>query len=145
MRPAMLLAAGALMASAACAAEDLQIAKLREMSLSDVLEVDISTGTSKLLHQAPGVAYVLRAEDIARLGARNLQEVLESIPGMNVYLFQGVVDSPVIDARGIVGERGGYVLFLRDGRPLRLLGVNTMPEIFRLPVNFIERIEVIRG
>src|SRR5438105_605079 len=143
MRSALFLSALCAAASGQCA--DLQMTQLHEMSLNDVLAVDISTGTSKLLHQAPGVAYVLTADDIARLGARNLLEVLESIPGMNVYLYQGVVDSPVIDARGLVGERGGYVLFLRDGRPLRLLGVNTMPEIFRLPVNFVERIEVIRG
>ena len=125
------------------AAQD--VSKLRDMSLADVLQIDISTGTSKLLHQAPGVAYVVTADDIARLGARNMQEVLESIPGINVYLYQSIVNSPLVDLRGTVGERGGYVLFLRDGRPLYLIGNNTPPEIFRLPVHAIERIEVIRG
>ncbi len=127
------------------AAQDAQIAQLKSMSLADVLQVDISTGTSKLLYQTPGVAYVITAPDIARMGARNMQEVLESIPGLNVYLYQGLVNSPLIDLRGMVSERGGYLLFLRDGRPLRLLSNNTMPEIFRLPVHFIERIEVVRG
>lgn len=122
-----------------------QIAQLQNMSLADVLQVDIGTGTSKLIYQTPGVAYVVTAADIARMGARNMQEVLESIPGLNIYHFQGVVNSALIDLRGLVNERGGYVLFLRDGRPLRLISDGTMPEIFRLPVAFIERIEVVRG
>lgn len=98
----------ALAGSSVCAQES-QIAQLRNMSLADVLQVDISTGTSKLIHQAPGVAYVVTAPDIARMGARNMQEVLESIPGLNVYLYQGLVNSPLIDLRGMVSERGGYL------------------------------------
>jgi outer membrane receptor for ferrienterochelin and colicins len=132
-------------AKAQAQAEDNRIAQLRTMSLADVLQVDISTGTSKLIHQAPGVAYVITAPDIARMGARNMQEVLESIPGFNVYLYQSLVNSPIVDMRGLLSERGGYILFLRDGRPLRLLSNNTMPEVFQLPVHFIERIEVVRG
>ena len=126
-------------------AEDIQITELRKMSLSDVLQVDISTGSSKFLAQAPAVAYVITAEDISRLGARNLQEVLESIPGINIYLNQGVVNSPIIDLRGSFSDHTGHTMFLRDGRPIRLLSVAAMPEILRLPVHFIDRIEIIRG
>lgn len=141
----MLLAALAAAGIPAAQAEDIQIAQLRSMSLSDVLEVDISTGTSKFLHEAPAVGYVVTAEDIARLGARTMVEVLERIPGLNVYLYQGPVNSPMVGMRGSFTNTSGHLLFLRDGKPLRLLSNGTMPEIFRLPVHFVERIEVVRG
>lgn len=149
MRKKTALLAALAVASTALA-EDMQvaqlhIAQLRSMSLNDVLEVDISTGTSKFLHQAPAVGYVVTAEDIARLGARSMVEVLESIPGLNVYLYQGSVNSPMVDMRGSFTNTSGHLLFLRDGKPLRLLSNTTMPEIFRLPVHFVERVEVVRG
>jgi iron complex outermembrane receptor protein len=144
--PAIAVAIGlALGASTPSHAEDLKIAELRKMSLADVLSVDISTGSSKFLSQAPAVAYVVTSEDISRLGARNLQEVLESIPGINVYMNQGIVNSPIIDLRGSFSDHGGHTMFLRDGRPIRLISQASMPEILRLPVHFIDRIEIIRG
>ncbi|MBL8516627.1 MAG: TonB-dependent receptor [Betaproteobacteria bacterium] len=141
---APLVLALAVHAATVCA-QDTRIEQLRGMSLNDLLQVDISTGTSKLIHQAPGVAYVITGPDISRMGARNVRDVLESLPGFNIHLFQGIVNAPLVDLRGVVSERGGYLLFLRDGRPLRLLSNNTFPEIFRLPVHFIERIEIMRG
>jgi len=133
------------MAASPAFGADATLAQLHNMSLADVLQVDISTGTSKFLAQAPAVAYVITAEDIARLGARNVQQVLESIPGIDVYLQQGIVNSPIVDLRGMFSDHGSHTLFLRDGRPLRLIGQSTMPEILQLPVHFIDRIEIIRG
>lgn len=145
MKLPKLLMAGALLSHYAIAGDDLQLASLREMSLSDVLEVDIGTGTSKFLRQAPAVAYAITADDIARLGARNLLEVLQSVPGFYVYSIRAEVNEPAADMRGNYSERGGSVLFLLDGRPLRQIDGVTMPEVLRIPVNLVERIEVMRG
>lgn len=145
MRALLYLLAGLAGAVHAQDAQLAQISQLRGMSLNEMLEVDISTGTSKFLHQAPAVGQVVTAEDIARLGARTLVDVLESIPGLNIYMYQGAVNSPIVEMRGSFTGSGGHILFLRDGKPLRLLSNSTMPEIFRLPVHFIERIEVVRG
>jgi outer membrane receptor for ferrienterochelin and colicins len=115
-------------------------------SLEDVLETELGTGTRKPVSLTPAAATVITADEIRRLGARNLAEVLESIPGMNLHLVQPQVNAPVFDLRGSFSDRGGNILFMRDGKPLRLLDSNsTMPEVFRLPVNMIERIEIIRG
>ena len=124
---------------------DLQLASLRDMSLTDMLEVDLGTGTNKFLHQAPAVAYVITHADIARLGARNVLEVLESVPGMFLYNARAEIREPVTDMRGGFSERGGHVLYLLDGRPMRLLDGVASPEILRLPVAMVERIEVVRG
>jgi len=134
-----------LAAAGSARAGDEQLAALRSMSLSEVLEVDISTGTSKFLRQAPAVAFVISGEDIALMGARNLLEVLEAVPGMASHLFQAVTNTPLIDVRAAFTQVSGSVLILRDGKPLRLLSNQTMPEIFLLPVQFIERIEIARG
>ncbi|MES2297481.1 MAG: TonB-dependent receptor [Pseudomonadota bacterium] len=134
-----------LLGSGPARAADAQVASLRDMSLADMLEIDIGTGTNKFVRQAPAVAYLITGEDISRLGARNLLEVLQSVPGFYLYNVRAEVNEPVADMRGGFSERGGQVLFMLDGRPLRLQDGVTMPEILRLPVNLVERIEVVRG
>jgi iron complex outermembrane receptor protein len=121
-------------------------ASTRGGSLEDVLETELGTGTRKPVSLTPAAATVITADEIRRLGARNLAEVVATIPGINLHLVQPQVNAPVVDLRGSFGERGGNLLFMRDGKPLRLLDSNsTMPEIFRLPINLVERIEIIRG
>jgi outer membrane receptor for ferrienterochelin and colicins len=127
-------------------AADLQMASLRAMSLSDLLEVDIGTGaTPKTVRQTPAITYVITASDITRLGARNLLEVLQSVPGFFMYSVRAEVSEPVTDVRGGFSERGGYVLFLLDGRPLRLLDGVAFPEMLRLPMHHVARVEIVRG
>src|SRR4051794_40086126 len=116
MKTSILLLAG-LCAAAGVHGEEVAMAQLRDMSLTEMLEVDVSTGTSKFLHQAPAVGQVITAEEMVRLGARTLVDVLESIPGLNIYMYQGMVNSPMVDMRGGFTGNGGQVLFLRDGKP----------------------------
>ncbi|MBC7858185.1 MAG: TonB-dependent receptor [Burkholderiaceae bacterium] len=146
LRPVLLLA-GALCGANAGASDapDAQLDSLVGMSLADMLEVDLGTGTSKFVRQAPAVAYVISGDDIRRLGARNLLEVLQGVPGFFLYNLRANFNEPVADLRGGFSERGGQVLFMLDGRPLRMVDNMTMPEILRLPMHLVERIEVVRG
>ncbi|MCI5122129.1 MAG: Plug domain-containing protein, partial [Candidatus Electrothrix sp. AUS4] len=43
-----------------------------------------ATGSLKPVHLAPSVASVITAEDIEKLGATTLDEVLETVPGLHV-------------------------------------------------------------
>src|SRR4051812_29970367 len=62
--------------------------------------VTIATGTSQPLNLAPSVATVITAEDILALGADDLDQVLETVPGLHVsrspigygpiYVFRGI-------------------------------------------------------
>lgn len=143
MRPLFLIISSLL--AGASQAEPLQVAQLQGMSLGELLQVDISTGTSKFLHEAPATAYVLTAEDIRRSGARNLTEALNAIPGLYGQMLQGGVYSPILVMRGSYSSNGGQILYLRDGKVLRAGFNATMVEVFRMPIHLVERIEVIRG
>src|SRR5664279_2553617 len=46
--------------------------------------VSIATGTKQLLRKAPSAATVITAQDIANMGARSVDEALESVPGLHV-------------------------------------------------------------
>jgi len=47
-------------------------------------EFSIATGRSQSLRRAPAVASVVTAEDISRIGATDLNEVMETVPGVHV-------------------------------------------------------------
>ena len=46
--------------------------------------VSIATGNAQPLRQSPAIASVITAEDIATIGATELNEVLETVPGLHV-------------------------------------------------------------
>src|SRR5690349_2348551 len=46
--------------------------------------VSIATGSAQSLARAPAVATVITSEDIEAMGARDIDEVLESVPGLHV-------------------------------------------------------------
>ncbi|MEX1031753.1 MAG: TonB-dependent receptor [Cellvibrionaceae bacterium] len=105
--------------------------------------VSIATGTTKPLRLAPSVASVITADDIKAMGAQNLDEVLQSVPGLHVSL--SVRYSSLISVRGIHTKTNPQVLMLIDGYPITELYSGTRPPTLRIPVNNIERVEVIRG
>ncbi|SEA11700.1 iron complex outermembrane recepter protein [Desulfuromusa kysingii] len=106
--------------------------------------VSIATGRSKPVYKAPAVASVITAEDISRMGARTLDDVLESVPGLHVGVSnQGRLDS-VYSIRGIHTSFNPQVLVLMNGIAFPAIS-SGRPFQFRLPVTAIERVEIIRG
>ncbi len=103
-----------------------------------------ATGSMKPVHLAPSVASVITAEDIERLGATTLDEVLETVPGLHVASSYGHLD-PIYSIRGIHTSLNPQVLVLMNGLPFTTPYNGTRPSGFRLPVSMISRIEVIRG
>jgi outer membrane receptor for ferrienterochelin and colicins len=105
--------------------------------------VSIATGTKKPLRLAPSVASVITAEDIRAMGAQSLDEVLQAVPGVHVSL--GVRYSSLISIRGIHTKFNPQVLMLINGYPITELYSGSRAPTFRIPVNNIDRVEVIRG
>lgn len=107
--------------------------------------VSIATGTVKPLRLAPAVASVVTAEDIKDIGATTLDEALALVPG----LYDGISPfnrlNPNWSIRGIATDQTPQVLLLRDGVPITHFYNGARPNLFQLPVEGIERIEVIRG
>jgi len=107
--------------------------------------ISIATGISQPLSKAPAVASIVTANDIKRMGATDLDEVLESIPGLHVATrAEGY--APVYIFRGIYAESNPQVLMLVNGVPLESLYLGDRNQVWGgFPVESISRVEVIRG
>ncbi|HEY3128959.1 MAG TPA: TonB-dependent receptor plug domain-containing protein [Acidobacteriota bacterium] len=57
-----------------------------DLNLDDLLDVPISIAAGKVqrLEEAPSIVSVITADEIRRLGARTLEDVLQIIPGYEV-------------------------------------------------------------
>jgi outer membrane receptor for ferrienterochelin and colicins len=106
--------------------------------------VSIATGTVKPIHLAPSVASVITARDIEASGARTLDEVLETVPGLHVSK-SSARNSSIYSIRGIHTDQNPQVLLLVNGLPFNDIITGSRPPLFRLPVENISRIEIIRG
>ncbi len=115
------------------------------LSYGDKPTISIATGNLQPLRRAPAVASVITAEDIAAMGAKDLDEVLESVPGIHVSRSeQGY--SPLYLIRGINSQYNPQTLMLQNGVPMTTLFVGNRGNAwFGLPVENIARIEIIRG
>ncbi|NOX93354.1 MAG: TonB-dependent receptor [Gammaproteobacteria bacterium] len=120
---------------------------LIDMSLEELVEVEISlaTGSPKDIRSAPAVATVITAKDIERIGATTLDEALETVAGLHVGVSTLSRTDSVYSIRGIQTGFNPQTLMLIDGIPLSILFTGGRPSTFRLPVESISRIEVIRG
>lgn len=107
--------------------------------------ISIATGTKQRVSKAPAVASVITASDIARLGASDIDEVLESIPGLHIDRAS-LGYNPIYTFRGVRSNYNPQVLTLINGIPTTTLFHGGRHLINGgTPVTDIARIEVIRG
>ncbi len=135
-----------------CAALDAQsIEELRDMSIEDLAQFDISSVTKSAgtLGDAPASIYVITHDDIIRAGNTTLPGMLRLAP--NLQVMRGGNGGLVVTARGLGGNAGAQsfsnkLLVLIDGRsvysPLYSGVYWDMQDL--LPED-IDRIEVISG
>lgn len=118
--------------------------ELGDLSLEDLLDMPIAAAAKipRPVRESPAVLTLITADRIAAMGARDLLDVLQLVPGFSFGT----------DITGVVGPsfRGnwaheGKVLFLVDGQELNELLYYNMPLGNHLPVDQIERIEIVRG
>nr|WP_229215450.1 TonB-dependent receptor [Duganella sp. CY15W] len=107
--------------------------------------VSIATGNLQALRRAPAVATVITAADIAAMGATDLDQVLESVPGIHVNRTPNSY-SPLYVVRGIVSAYTPQILMLQNGVPITTAYIGNKGNIWAgYPVEHIARIEIIRG
>jgi iron complex outermembrane recepter protein len=121
-------------------------ATVGDASLEDLLAVEV-TSVSKneeALFRAPSAIAVVTGEDIRRAGATSVPEALRLVPGVQVATIDG--GRWAVTARGFNTYYANKLLVLVDGRSIynaTTSGVHwSMQDV---PVDEIERIEVIRG
>ncbi len=116
------------------------------LSLAELfdLEVTIASGFKQTVARAPAVTSVITAQDIEAMGATDLDEVLETVPGLHVARSPSSYN-PIYSIRGIYSTFSYEVLLLINGIPLKEPFMGDRSLWGGMPVNAIARVEVIRG
>lgn len=119
---------------------------LTALSLEDLMNIEVTSVSKKeqKLSQTAAAVFAISAEDIRRSGAKNIPDLLRMVPGMDVAQIDNTMFA--VSARGFNGRYANELLVLVDGREVytpTFAGV--FWDVLDLPLENIERIEVIRG
>lgn len=106
--------------------------------------VTIATGTPTSVSQSAAVTSVITAEQIKSMGATELHEVLETVPGIHASV-QGLTGDYHYSVRGIQNARNSEVLILLNGTRVTSAFGGTLMIGLELPIEAIQQVEVIRG
>ncbi len=130
--------------TAVCVGDELAEEELINIYGSEDL-ISIATGYKQPVSKAPAVATVIDAESIKNMGATDLDDVLEAVPGLHVSRnYQGY--APIYTFRGIYSLFNPQVLLLINGIPQTNLFTGGRNFVWGgMAVEAIERIEIIRG
>jgi len=102
-----------------------------------------ATKTEKKVEDAPGSLTIISREEIDRRNIKTVDKALSDIKGIFVKRNKGLMDTTSsVRLRGFKGDQ--YTLILLDGQPVNNAYTGGL-EWGMLPVDNIERIEVIRG
>ncbi|MCK5120395.1 MAG: TonB-dependent receptor, partial [Methylococcales bacterium] len=108
------------------------------------IPVTIATGTAKPAYLSASVTTVITAQQIDTMGATELDQVLETVPGLHVSI-QAVTNDTVYSMRGMQNGVNAQVLVLLNGTRFSVPYKGSSMTGMRLPVEAIQQIEVIRG
>jgi outer membrane receptor for ferrienterochelin and colicin len=114
------------------------------LSLEDLLNIktSVASKTEKSTRESPGIVTVITKEEIAKMGARDLIDVLNMVPGFSfAHDVQGVVGLTV---RGNWAHEGKFSLMV-DGQEMNELLYSSTQFGNHYPVDHIKQIEIIRG
>jgi iron complex outermembrane receptor protein len=95
--------------------------------------------------KAPANVTVITAEEIQKSGATTVVEVLNKLESIQFRTYSGNSSQAIIDMRGFGGENPfGKTLVMLDGRRMNRTDMSSINWL-QMPVNTIERIEIVRG
>lgn len=125
---------------------DPTVRELASLDLDQLARVRVVSAGRKpeALADATAAIAVLTHEDIRRHGAATLPELLRSVPGLDVARVGG--RDWAISARGFTSQSSNKLLVVVDGRTVYSpIFAGTYWDVLSVPIDEIERIEVIRG
>lgn len=115
------------------------------LSYGDKSTVSIATGSKQSITRAPAVSTVITSHDIEAMGATDLDQALESVPGLHVSVSNSGLN-PIYTFRGISTKNNPQVLMLVNGIPITNVFWGDRSQIWGgMPLENVARIEVIRG
>ena len=148
------IASGALAALAALGAQAPPLAA-QEPSLEELQDlerildqpVQVASKRTQRLKEAPADVTVLRGQDLLELGYRTLGDALGGVLGYRTNQDRAYTG---LGVRGlyVLGDQNTRVLILLDGHALNSpaeVGSSKVGEDFGIPMDLVERIEIVRG
>ncbi len=118
---------------------------LLNMDIRDIMNIQVISATRNLIpiRETAENITVITAKDIEFMNAHTLAEVLNSVTGVQIQWQGAQLGASALPL--IQGSQFSHVLVLVDGVPINNLN-SEAPELFGiLPVQIVERIEVIKG
>jgi iron complex outermembrane receptor protein len=119
---------------------------LSKMSIEDLMNIEVTSVSKKeqKLSRTAAAIFVITQEDIRRSGATNVPDLLRMVPGLDVAQVNG--STWAISSRGFNDQTADKLLVLIDGRTVYSpLFSGVFWDVQQIPLEIIERIEVIRG
>ena len=118
---------------------------LFDMELEELLNIEITSAslTRKSQRLSPSTVSSTSGEELRLMGARTLSQALRLLPGIDVQERRNGRD--MVWIRGIPSGRNTKVMLLVDGVPHREPVFGGWSPDEEVPLNNIQRIEVIRG
>ncbi|RKZ52244.1 MAG: TonB-dependent receptor [Candidatus Parabeggiatoa sp. nov. 3] len=115
------------------------------LSLAELfdLEVTIATGAKQTVAKAPAVTTVITAHDIEAIGAKDLRQVLNTVPGF--FASHNFASWPNYTIRGISSSENQEVLMLVNGIRMNHSDTGEGGGLTMPALHAISRIEIIRG
>ena len=128
------------------ASADQELDEILLMDLDDLM-VSVASKREESISDAPGIMNVVTSDDIRLYGARNLRDILDRQPNMQIVGSNVFPHNAAFIRGGGLTHADNTNLLLLNGRPIREShggGINT--DIYRnFPIASIKRIEIIRG
>ena len=127
--------------------EEVVVEDVADISLEDLLNVEITTAGKRAekISEIPASVVLITREEIDRYGYQSLTEILNHVPGLYVldpYLTNG----SSIGVRGFWNILQSNVIILINGvRQVDTFHDSYALETFDIPIEGIDRIEVVRG
>jgi len=121
-------------------------ADLASMNIEDLMNIKVTSvsKTEQKLSRTASAVFVIGAEDIRNSGALNIPDLLRLVPGVDVAQLSS--NTWAIAVRGFNGRFSNKLLVLLDGRAVYSVTIGgVFWDVLNLPLEDIERIEVIRG
>ncbi len=115
------------------------------LAYGDKSTVTIATGSKQPITRAPSASTVITSRDIEAMGATDLDQALEAVPGLHVSKSH-IASKTIYSFRGIHTLENSQVLMLVNGIPITNVFQGDRGQIWGgMPLENVARIEVIRG
>jgi len=112
-----------------------------EMSFEDLMNIPVKAAgkTEQTIAEIPASTIIITRSDIEQFGYRNLREILNNIPGYYALSNLGI---DIYGVRGFAkGEGNNFIIMVNDTK----ITDERILTNYQIPVESIERIEVVRG